>query len=165
MDELLFQSVKEGDVYAFKILFTKYYRKLCKYCFSFVREKETAEEVVSDVFQLLWERKEQIEINTKFSSYLFSFTRNYSLNIVRQRKGAPTFEFIEENSHDEISNMEDPLFWYRPALSNGHWLSNWTRPCKAANSAKCIWRSAWPPAAPNWTGCLTRATCPSSSIL
>lgn len=88
INDLLFTQIKTGDIYAFEILFTKYYRKLKQYGGNYV-SKEVAEEIAADVLQKIWERRSEIEINLSLEAYLFRCVRNQSLNLMRdhQRNG------------------------------------------------------------------------------
>lgn len=110
MDEILFQSVKkDGDLYAFKILFTKYYKRLCKYCFSLSKSKTVSEELAADVLQIIWEKRAEIEITSTFSPYVYRLARNYTFNYLRSKKRDPSFESISEILWDEPQFHEDPL--------------------------------------------------------
>ncbi len=56
-DELLFLSIKEEeDPYAFRILVDKYCDALLKHCCTYVKRRDIAEEIVSDVLLALWEK-------------------------------------------------------------------------------------------------------------
>jgi RNA polymerase sigma factor (sigma-70 family) len=85
INELLFRQVKTGDVYAFEILFAKYYKQLCKHGAGYV-ELEIAEEIAADVLQKLWERRKDTDISSSLESYLFCTVRNQALNYIRNRK-------------------------------------------------------------------------------
>jgi RNA polymerase sigma-70 factor (ECF subfamily) len=90
MDEeaLIFAKVKEGDEAAFESLFRKYYARLCRFAFKYVEDMSEAEELVQDTFVKIWEKRESIEINTSFKSYLYQAVTNKGLNAIRndQRK-------------------------------------------------------------------------------
>ena len=103
-DEELFQCIKNGDVHALKILFEKYYSPLCHFAFKFVKSKDYAEEVVSDVFLNIWLKKEKIQIRTNLKTYLYTAVRNQSINHLRQRD--IYFEDIETaDSENAISDL------------------------------------------------------------
>lgn len=85
-DEELFQFIKKDNSNALKILFSKYYENLCYFAFSFVKEKQLSEEVVSDIFITIWEKRKKIIITGKVKSYLYTAVKNQSLNYLRKNK-------------------------------------------------------------------------------
>ena len=56
-NKLLLCKISEGDEVAFRLLFDIYYQKLFHFALYFIKSKELAEEVVSDVFFIIWKRR------------------------------------------------------------------------------------------------------------
>lgn len=54
----LLAKVKEGDERAFMSLFDMYFSSLCRYIFLYINQKGIAEEIVSDIFMAIWEKRE-----------------------------------------------------------------------------------------------------------
>ncbi|MCT4672023.1 MAG: RNA polymerase sigma-70 factor [Prolixibacteraceae bacterium] len=81
----LFVKVKAGDIHAFQKLFEDYYTSLFYYACKFV-DNEMARDKVHDIFILLWQKKEQIEIQTSVSAYLFRMVRNKCLQEIEKQK-------------------------------------------------------------------------------
>lgn len=50
IDEILLERLGKGDEDAFGILFRRYYVQLCRYAALFVKEKDSAEEIVMNLF-------------------------------------------------------------------------------------------------------------------
>lgn len=80
------QGLAEGDITAFEMLFRTYYQPLCHYAYSFLRDKEDAEEIVQSTFLLVWERKETLEIRTSVKPYLYAMVRNACLNVLKHQR-------------------------------------------------------------------------------
>jgi len=80
MKELSFSDLK-----SFEVLFRQYYQMLCSYAFRFVNDADTAEEIVQDLFYKLWEKKDEVQINTSVKSYLFSAIHNRCLKYIEHR--------------------------------------------------------------------------------
>lgn len=85
-DDILFEAVKRGDTDAFEILFKIHYSALCQRALSIVKENEIAEELVSDVFYGIWNKRESISIHTSVMGYLHFATRNHCLNYLKTKK-------------------------------------------------------------------------------
>lgn len=80
----LVEKVIHGDEAAFKVLFYRYKDKLFSYCFRFTKSEAIAEEIVQDVLLKIWTGREQINKELSFNSYLYTITRNYSLNFLKK---------------------------------------------------------------------------------
>ncbi len=74
-ENIIFQKVKEGDQFAFRELYSKYFQPLFLFAQKFVDE-ELAKDFVQDCFFDLWKNRNHIEINTSFSAYLFTIIKN-----------------------------------------------------------------------------------------
>lgn len=92
VDLLLLELIRNNDEVAFRKLFNKYFRPLCRYSFSFVRNEEAAEEIVLDAFTVLWEHRDRLEISTSVRSYIFRSIRNRSFNYLRDTKNIERLE-------------------------------------------------------------------------
>jgi RNA polymerase sigma-70 factor, ECF subfamily len=85
-DNQLLQTLKAGDITAFEMLFRTYYQPLCNYAYTFVQDKDEAEEIVQSTFMSLWEKKETLEIRTAVKPYLYAMVRNACLNVIKHQK-------------------------------------------------------------------------------
>ncbi len=90
--DLLFQKVCNSDCYvSFKTLYQSYYNRVLFYAKKYVDSIETSEEVVSEVFLKLWNKRKHIHIQSSFQSYLFTAIRNRCLDMIR-KEGSRHFE-------------------------------------------------------------------------
>ena len=79
-ETLLIESLREGKKAAFEYVFKEYYKRLCLFAQKYVRDYHTAEEIVSRIFEKLWERRRDLNISRSLSSYLFQAVQNECLN-------------------------------------------------------------------------------------
>jgi RNA polymerase sigma-70 factor (ECF subfamily) len=86
MDELLQKIQREGDQNAFKQLYQSLFFRLYQFAFSYVRSRESAEEVVNDVFLSLWQKRKELDSLSNFNVYLYVAVKNASLNLLRRNK-------------------------------------------------------------------------------
>lgn len=68
--------LQKGNVYAYELIFRRYYVSLCGFATRFVQQPEPAEEIVQNIFLKLWEKRENISIDTSLKSYLFRSVYN-----------------------------------------------------------------------------------------
>lgn len=71
---------------AFELLFKAYYAALCTFAFDFVNRHELAEEIVQDTFMKIWERYDELDIQTSEKAYLYRAVQNNCLNYIKQDK-------------------------------------------------------------------------------
>lgn len=58
----------------------------------YVGERETAEDIVQNVFLALWQNRHSITIGSDMKSYLFTATRNQAINVLRHSRTADEAE-------------------------------------------------------------------------
>ncbi len=78
-------GIRGGDPIAFERAFRAYYPQLCAYAYGRVRSRETAEEVVQDVFTRLWEERHRFRIRHSLKNYLYTAVRNHAISLLRHR--------------------------------------------------------------------------------
>jgi len=85
VDQLI-TTLKTGDITAFEMLFRTYYQPLCNYAYTFVQDRDEAEEIVQSTFLNVWEKRDNLSIHTGVKPYLYAMVRNASLNVLKHEK-------------------------------------------------------------------------------
>ena len=111
----LFERIKKGDEKAFEILFHEYYGILCSFATKIIKDDVAAEEVVQDFFVKLWEKREQLFIETSLKNYLFRSIKNLCLNFIQHNKtkiryAQMVLSEVESNFSDVSNYPEVDLF-------------------------------------------------------
>lgn len=86
LEQQVLNTLKEGNESAFEMVFRTYYRPLCQYAYSFLNDRDEAEEVVQSAFINVWDKREQVEIQTSLKAYLYRIVRNSCLNVIKHEK-------------------------------------------------------------------------------
>jgi RNA polymerase sigma-70 factor (ECF subfamily) len=81
-DEIL-GRVSNGDEDAFRKLFHLYKEKIYTVAFKLTKSEISAEELLQDVFLIIWLRKERLSEVQDFESYLFIVTRNQAYKTIK----------------------------------------------------------------------------------
>jgi RNA polymerase sigma-70 factor (ECF subfamily) len=79
-------ELQHGNRKLFNQLFTDYYVNLCRFSYTYLRDNDTSEEIVQEVFINLWEQRDSIDINSSIRSFLYTSVKNRSLNYIRNQK-------------------------------------------------------------------------------
>jgi len=84
--DLFADKLNQGDAKAFECLFKLYYTRLTLFANKYLNDIAAAEEIVSDLFVMLWESGHEINFNGNLSSYLFKCVQNKCLNYLKHQK-------------------------------------------------------------------------------
>jgi RNA polymerase sigma-70 factor, ECF subfamily len=85
-EQLQIKELSQGGITAFEMLFRTYYQPLCNYAYTFLQDKEDAEEIVQSTFLLVWEKRDTLAIRTSVKPYLYAMVRNACLNVIKHEK-------------------------------------------------------------------------------
>lgn len=80
------EALVAGDITAFEMIFRTYYQPLCNYAYTFLQDKENAEEIVQSTFLSVWEKRETLSIRAGVKPYLYAMVRNACLNVIKHEK-------------------------------------------------------------------------------
>src|SRR5574338_93398 len=83
---LLRLIAQNDDQAAYKELFMLLYYRLKKFAYSILKSNEETEELVLDVFLLIWEKRNQLTSIEFPRLYFYTTTRNLALTRINQRK-------------------------------------------------------------------------------
>jgi RNA polymerase sigma-70 factor (ECF subfamily) len=102
------KKIQKGDIKEFESQFKKLYSPLCHFAFRYLKDMDSAEEIVQDLFYTYWKNKEKIEIRTSLKSYLYQATKNKCLkliehNVVKERYASEMMT-VSNNTTDSQSN-------------------------------------------------------------
>jgi RNA polymerase sigma-70 factor (family 1) len=92
---LIGYPVETAGKAAFEALYRLYFVRLFRFCYSIIHQKESAEEIVHDVFVKLWENRHRTPEIGNPRLYLYVSVKNRSLNFLRDNAAAPTIEISE----------------------------------------------------------------------
>jgi len=82
---ILHSQVAVGDTRAFRQIFDALFSNLKKFSFSFVHSKEAATEIVDELFVQLWIKRTDIMKINDLRVYLYTATKNASLNYISKK--------------------------------------------------------------------------------
>lgn len=79
------RELKKGSTYALENIFNLYADRLFYHALKFVNNKETAEEIVQDVFIAIWENRKELNIKSSLESYLYTSVKNRAISYLRKK--------------------------------------------------------------------------------
>lgn len=95
---------------AYEQLYKMLYARLVHFSASIVGSFQSAEEIVSDVFIMLWRKKEQFVSVENPAVYLYICVRNFSLNALPQNKtSCIDFNTLDKDALSVMPDIEERL--------------------------------------------------------
>jgi RNA polymerase sigma-70 factor (family 1) len=106
----LVRSLSKGNILAFNTLYKEYSNRLYRFSIGYFKSEAEAEELVQEVFTIIWEKRADLKEELSFKSFLFTI----SFNIIRKHfrtkaylseyfKTAP-FEDVDIQTSEKISS-------------------------------------------------------------
>lgn len=97
----LVKKLKDGDKFAFEVLFYKYRNKVKGFAVKLVPTQVDPEEIVQEVFVKLWLKKEFINPDKDFQPYLFSIAKNLILDHLKSAVNRKLY-FVGEHFQNDL---------------------------------------------------------------
>ncbi|MEZ5195782.1 MAG: RNA polymerase sigma factor [Bacteroidales bacterium] len=101
-DEIIYKIRNENSSKHFKVLYNRYYSKVLDKCYSFVKNRELAEELAEDIFIKVFEKLPSFKQLSSFSSWLYSVSYNHCIDYLREKKKLHYPNWDKENELPEI---------------------------------------------------------------
>ena len=111
-DWLLYAKFKEGDASAFHELFKRHKNHVINLSYRFVRHQEAAEDIAQDVFIKVYEKKVNVDLKARFTTWLYRVTVNASMDYLRS-KGSHLLSLDEklsgpDSDETHLQRLADP---------------------------------------------------------
>ncbi len=110
-DVALVDRARHGDAAAFETLVRQYDRPIFRVAQHITQNREDAEDIVQDVFMKAYNKLEQFQGNSKFSTWLTRIAVNESLMRLRKRKTSRTVSMDQDVQTEEGSIPRDFADW------------------------------------------------------
>lgn len=118
--------VAEGDTQAFRQIFDILFANLTGFSFSFVQSKEAATEVVDEIFVQLWTKRQDILKIEDLRVYLYTATKNASLNYLKKRAKQIQLEpydhlqvqIADNNSPEQLMISKETILQIKQAIES-----------------------------------------------
>ena len=105
-DTEIARRIRNGDTGQFESLFRSSYVSLVRYAKTMIKDHDTAEEIVQDLFFRLWQDKENLKIESSLNGYLFRSVHNRCLHFIEHNRVIA--RHAEEISYNQSENQESP---------------------------------------------------------
>ncbi len=111
-DEELIREVQEGSIRAYEEIVGRYQKKLLSYVYHIVGNDQDAQDIVLEALFNLYKTIGRVDTGKKFSSYVFSITKNTAFSFLRKKKhevalDETTLVMEDDSMYEELFSHED----------------------------------------------------------
>ena len=116
------RELSKGNLLAFNTLFRRYSGRLYRFAYGYLKSEAEAEELVQEVFTIIWEKRETLKDDLSFKSFLFTIAFNIIRKHFRTRSYMAEFLKTEIKPDFDIQTPQktnyDSLYHYLNKLVN-----------------------------------------------
>jgi RNA polymerase sigma-70 factor (ECF subfamily) len=108
MHDQVTATLERTDDKVFEEVFKTHFKALHSYAYTILKDDVIAEEMVQNVFFKMWEKKEQLDIQTSLKAYLYKAVYHESLNYLKHQKVKSVHQAYAMHSTDQhTSNLAE----------------------------------------------------------
>lgn len=108
-DTEIVRRIRQGDAGQFESLFRSSYVSLVRYAKTLIKDHDTAEEIVQDLFFRLWKDKDKLQIESSLNGYLYRAVHNRCLHHIDHNrvveKYAREMAVMEQETNESPSDI------------------------------------------------------------
>ena len=105
-DDKLLSRIRAGDNLALQTLYGRHHVKVYRFALRLLRNEQSAEDVVSEVFIDVWRNASGFEGRSEASTWLLAMARNKAYSLLRKRKDDELDEEAASAIEDDADNPE-----------------------------------------------------------
>jgi len=121
-EPILVRNLSRGNLLAFNTLYHHYSKHLYGFAFAYLKSEEEAEELVQEVFTIIWEKRSTLREELSFKSFIFTI----AFNIIRKhfRKRLSLLNYLKSGLNSDLDMQtsqkitHDSLFQFISRLVN-----------------------------------------------
>ena len=102
----IIRRIRQSDTQQFESLFRSSYVSLVNYAKTILKDQDTAEEIVQDLFFRLWQDREKLKIRSSLTGYLFRAVHNKCLHWIQHKRVVE--EYVQKKSESKTEDNADP---------------------------------------------------------
>lgn len=106
----LVKSLSQGNLLAFNILYKEYSNRLYRFALGYLKSEEEAEELVQEVFTILWEKRKELKTQLSFKSFLFTIAFNIIRKHFRTRANLSKYFELTSNVESDFQTNEKIIY-------------------------------------------------------
>ncbi len=112
-DSEIVRRIRQGDAGQFESLFRSSYVSLVRYAKKLIKDHDTAEEIVQDLFFRLWKDKDKLQIESSLNGYLYRAVHNRCLHHIDHNRVVEKYAREMAVMEQETNESPTDILHYR----------------------------------------------------
>ena len=112
-DTEIVRRIRQGDAGQFESLFRSSYVSLVRYAKTLIKDHDTAEEIVQDLFFRLWKDKDKLQIESSLNGYLYRAVHNRCLHHIDHNRVVEKYAREMAVMEQETNESPTDILHYR----------------------------------------------------
>jgi RNA polymerase sigma-70 factor (ECF subfamily) len=108
-DRDLLTSIAAGDRSAMRAFYDRYNVQVYRFVLRLIRDASNAEDVVSEVFFVVWRQAGRFEYRSEVSTWVLAIARYKAISVMRQRQDEPLEDAAAHEIVDEANDSQVAL--------------------------------------------------------
>jgi RNA polymerase sigma-70 factor (family 1) len=121
-ESLLVHSLSKGNILAFNTLYKEYSVRLYRFAIGYLKSETEAEELVQEVFTVIWEKRSALKEELSFKAFLFTIAFNMIRRHFRAKAYLAEYFTAEKRDDTDMQTTQqvsyDSLYQYITELVN-----------------------------------------------
>jgi len=99
-ERLLVRNISKGNIQSFNTLYKEYSGRLYRFALSYLKSEDEAEELVQEVFTIIWDKRKDLKEELSFKSFLFTI----AFNIIKKHFRTRVYlsEYLKSGTGNEL---------------------------------------------------------------
>jgi len=106
-DEVLISMLKDGNSSAVAELYDRYWKTLLVKTFDRLKSRQDAEEIVQELFIRIWRRRQTIELQFSFKTYIFAALRYEIMHHIAKHQYRKDDISLDDTDYHELWTQEE----------------------------------------------------------
>ncbi len=100
LEQVTINALKAGSVEAFSLCYDLYFKALCSFANSMIKQPAVSEEIIQNIFLEVWINREKLPVQASIRTYLLKMVKNDCLDHLKHKKIAERYagEFLRFNT-------------------------------------------------------------------
>lgn len=113
--EKIFFDIKQNKIYGIEELYSKYKKMIYCIAFSILKKQEDSEDIMQMIFAKIYEMENSKLPTNNYASWIYSITKNETINFIKKKKNDIPLDKIYEISDDnnELNKVIDNIEFNR----------------------------------------------------
>ena len=109
IDDRLMRKINNKDIKSIEILFNNSKKMIFSLALSITKSKSISEDITQDIIIKIIENIDKYQYNNKPLAWIYTLTKNHSLNILKKENRNTDIEFVDESklSNRNIDNIDN----------------------------------------------------------